>query len=118
MANFADFFGEANDLNSEIIFAIQVSSSITDEYGFSEFWSWSAGLDTKALEPLDEDLVDAFDASDANGGGTDLRRAVTINAGETASPKFPQEGGPDHDWFEIRLADVILMYAEVLNQTG
>ena len=117
-ANFADIFGEANDLNSEIIFAIQVSSSITDEYGFSEFWSWSAGLDTKALEPLDPDLVAAFNASDANGGGTDLRRAVTINAGETASPKFPQEGGPDHDWIEIRLADVILMYAEALNQTG
>mgnify|MGYP000100194418 CR=1 FL=1 len=37
-----DIFGVDNDLNSEIIFATQVSSSITDEYGFSEFWSWSA----------------------------------------------------------------------------
>lgn len=117
-ANFADIFGEANDLNSEIIFAIQISSSITDEYGFSEFWSWSAGLDTKSLEPMDADLIAAFDASDTNGGGTDLRRAVTINAAGTASPKFPQEGGPDHDWIEIRLADVILLYAEALNQTG
>jgi hypothetical protein len=35
-----------------------------------------------------------------------------------ASPKFPQAGGPDHDWIEIRLADVILLYAEALNETG
>ena len=46
--NFADIFGMANDLNSEIIYATQISSSISDEYGFSEFWSWSAGLDTKS----------------------------------------------------------------------
>jgi hypothetical protein len=112
--NFADVFGEANDLNSEIIYATQVSSSIVDEYGDSEFWSWSAGLDTKSLEPLDADLIAAFDAS----GTDDLRRAVTINADLLSSPKFPQAGGPDHDWIELRLADVILLYAETLNENG
>ena len=111
--NFANIFGEANDLNSEIIFATQVSSSVVDEYGFSEFWSWSGGLDTKSLEPLDQDLVDAFDASPG-----DLRRAVTIDTAIMASPKFPQTGGPDHDWIELRLADVILLYAETLNENG
>ncbi len=111
--NFADIFGEANDLNSEIIFATQISSSIVDEYGFSEFWSWSGGLDTKSLNPLDQDLVDAFDASPG-----DLRRDVTIDTAVMASPKFPQTGGPDHDWIEIRLADVIMLYAETLNETG
>ncbi|MFK7926253.1 MAG: RagB/SusD family nutrient uptake outer membrane protein [Bacteroidia bacterium] len=111
--NFADIFGEANDLNSEIIFATQVSSSISDEYGFSEFWSWSGGLDTKSLTPLDQDLVDAFDANPG-----DLRRAVSIDTALMASPKFPQTGGPDHDWIELRLADVILMYAETLNENG
>jgi hypothetical protein len=111
--NFADIFGEANDLNSEIIFATQVSSSIVDEYGFSEFWSWSGGLDTKSLTPLDLSLVAAFDASPG-----DLRRATTINEETLASPKFPQTGGPDHDWIELRLADVILLYAEALNENG
>ena len=109
--NFADVFGELNDLNSEIIYAGQISSSISDEYGFSEFWSWSGGLDTKSLEPLDSRLVAAFDASPG-----DLRRAVTIDS--TASPKFPQTGGPDHDWIELRYADVLLMYAESLDETG
>ena len=111
--NFGDIFGVDNDLNSEILFATQVSSSVVDEYGFSEFWSWSGGLDTKSLLPLDPDLITAFDASPG-----DLRRAVTINEETMASPKFPQTGGPDHDWIELRLADVILLYAEALNETG
>ncbi|MFD2822149.1 RagB/SusD family nutrient uptake outer membrane protein [Lacinutrix iliipiscaria] len=112
-SGFADIFGVENDLNSEILFATQVSSSIEDEYGFTEFWSWSAGLDTKSLDPLDTDLIAAFDASPG-----DLRRAVTINEADLMSPKFPQTGGPDHDWIELRLADVILLYAETLNENG
>ncbi|MEM8525575.1 MAG: RagB/SusD family nutrient uptake outer membrane protein [Bacteroidota bacterium] len=111
--NFADIFGVDNDLNSEIIFATQISSSVSDEYGFSEFWSWSGGLDTKSLEPLDTDLIAAFDASPG-----DLRRAVTIDEDVMASPKFPQTGGPDHDWIELRLGDIILLYAEALNENG
>lgn len=112
-ANYADIFGVDNDLNSEVLFATQISSSIADEYGDSEFWSWFAGLDTKALEPLDPDLVAAFDASPG-----DLRRAVNIDTALMASPKYPQAGGPDHDWIELRLADVILLYAETLNENG
>jgi len=115
--NFSDIFGVDNDLNSEIIYSTQISSSIVDEYGFSEFWSWSGGLDRKSLLPLDEDLIAAFDASEA-GGETDLRREVTINEDIMASPKFPQTGGPDHDWIELRLADAILLYAEALNENG
>ena len=111
--NFADIFGELNDLNSEIIFATQISSSIADEYEDSEFWSWYGGLDTKSLAPLDSSLITAFDASPG-----DLRRAVTIDEVLMASPKFPQSGGPDHDWIELRLADVILLYAEALNENG
>ena len=48
-----------------------MSNSIVDEYGFSEFWSWSGGLDTKSLMPLDASLIAAFDAveSDTLDGG-------------------------------------------------
>ncbi len=111
--NYADNFGVSNDLNSEVLFAAQISSSISDEYGFSEFWSWSGGLDTKSLEPLDTDLIAAFDASPG-----DARRGVTINDTLLASPKFPQTDGPEHDYPELRLADVILLYAEALNENG
>lgn len=112
-SDFATIFGQENDLNSEIIFATQISGSIVDEYQESEFWSWYGGLDTKSLTPLDPDLVAAFDASPG-----DLRRAVTIDEDVMASPKYPQTGGPDHDWIELRLADVILLHAEARNENG
>lgn len=111
--NYADIFGVDNDLNPEVIFATQMSGSITDEYGFTDFWSWYGGLDTKSLQPLDADLIAAFDASPG-----DLRRAVNIDEVLLKSPKYPQTGGPDHDWIELRLADVILLYAEALNENG
>ncbi len=117
VGNFADIF--VTDLNAEVIFVTQISSSIVDEYGFSEFWSWSGGLDTKSLMPLDPDLIAAFDAvaNDTLDGG-DVRRAVTVNDTLMASPKFPQTGGEDLDWIEMRLADAILLYAETLNENG
>lgn len=119
-ANFSDVFGFDNEGNSEIIFATQISSSIVDEYGFgSDFWNWFVGDDSKSDFPVDSDLVAAFDASDAT-GATDLRRAVTLSAAGTTAIKFPKDGGNggEHDWIEIRLADVILLYAEALNETG
>jgi hypothetical protein len=119
-ANFSDIFGFANEGNSEIIYATQVSSSIVDEYGFgSDFWNWFVGDDSKADFPVDSDLVAAFDASDAT-GATDLRRAVTLDAAGTTAIKFPKDGGNggEHDWIEIRLGDVILLYAEALNENG
>ena len=111
--NFNEIFGATYDLNPEIIYATQISGSISDEYGFSEFWSWYGGLDTKSLMPLDPDLIAAFDASPG-----DLRREVTINDTLLASPKYPQTNGPDHDWIELRLADVMLLYSEALNENG
>jgi len=109
--NFNEIFGAANESgNSEI-----------DEYNFgSDFWNWFVGDDSKSDLPVDPDLVAAFDASDANGGGTDLRRAVTLSDDGLKAIKFPKEGGlgGEHDWIEIRLADVILLYAEALNENG
>jgi len=120
--NFNEIFGAENEVgNSEIIYATQISSSIVDEYTFgSDFWNWFVGDDSKSDLPVDPDLVAAFDASDANGGGTDLRRATTLSEDGTTAIKFPKEGGlgGEHDWIEIRLADVILLYAEALNENG
>ena len=115
-ANFADIFGEDNDLNSEIIFATQLSTSIDDEYDFTGFPGWFSGGDTKSLTPLDSDLIAAFDAvaSDTLDGG-DLRRALTIDTATMTSPKW---GGLDQDWIELRLGDVVLLHAEAMNETG
>ncbi|WPR72131.1 RagB/SusD family nutrient uptake outer membrane protein [Flavobacterium sp. NG2] len=109
---YAGVFGSTNDLNSEILFATQISSSIIDEYGFTEFWSWYLGQDTKSQSPVDPRLVSAYD----NG---DDRKSVNIlqSGARIISPKYNQANGPNHDWIELRLADIILLYAEALNET-
>lgn len=116
-SNYADVFGAANEGNSEIIYSTQILSSIVDEYSFaSRFWNWFVGDDSKSDYPVDQDLVAAFDAS----GAADTRRAVTLHADGRTAIKFPKDGGlgSEHDWIELRLADVILLYAEALNENG
>ena len=89
--NYADIFGFENDLNDEIIFATQLSGSVVDEYGFSEFWSWYGGLDTKSLEPLDSNLIEAFGGRDSE----DLRFPVVIDTTTFAdSDKYPPDRWP------------------------
>jgi len=125
LSNYEEVFSK--DLNDEVLFSTQISSSIVDEYGFTEFWSWYLGLDTKSLTPCDPSrgptIFAAFDevAGDTIPGvGVDLRRAITIDEGALASAKYPdaQDGGEDVDWIELRLADVILLYAEARNENG
>ena len=109
-ANFADIFGSGNDLNSEIIYATQMSASITDEYGFTEFTGWFIGNDSKAFDPLDTDLSDAYDAA-----GDVVRKDLTVDVPNLRSVKYLSED-PDHDFIEIRLADIILLLAEARNE--
>lgn len=113
----ADFANVVLDGNSEILFATILSTSIDDAYGFTLYPGWVSGGDTKSLTPLDPDLTAAFDASAAGGGGTDLRRALTIDESISAGVKFNVQG-LEQDFIELRLGDVILLYAEALNETG
>jgi len=109
--DFAAIFAEGSDLNAEVIFATQQSSSIEDEYGFTLFPGWFSGGDTKSLAPLDPDLIAAFDASPG-----DLRRDITIDADALTGPKYGN--GLEQDWIELRLGDVVLLYAEALNENN
>lgn len=114
VSNFDGIFGVANEVgNSEIIFATQKASTISDEYNFAtDFSGWYSGIDSKSEFPIDSDLVAAFDAA-----GDVTRKAATIDATGTKGIKFPTSGADDHDWIELRLADVILLHAEALNET-
>ncbi|APQ19258.1 RagB/SusD family nutrient uptake outer membrane protein [Maribacter hydrothermalis] len=112
-----DFANVVTDESSEIIFATQISSSITNSATGTIFSGWFQGGDTKADEQnVTLSLIDAFEASSTNGGGTDLREALTIDV--TARKGVKYTGGLDQDFIEIRLSDVILMYAEALNETS
>ena len=114
----ADFANVVADDNSEILFATVRSTSIPDEYNFaSEFNDWFVGGDTKSLTPLDPDLTAAFDAAGVDSLPTgDVRRALTIDVSLSRGLKY--FGGLEQDWVELRLSDVILLYAEALNETG
>lgn len=112
-----DFANVVIDESSEIIFATQISSSISNSAGGTIFSGWFQGGDTKADEQnITLSLIDSFDASSTAGGGTDLREALTIDVEARKGVKYL--GGLDQDFIELRLSDVILMYAEALNETN
>ncbi|MEZ4903368.1 MAG: RagB/SusD family nutrient uptake outer membrane protein [Spirosomataceae bacterium] len=107
---FSDVFGETNDLNSEIIYATRISTSINNLYSYSKFSEWFKGTDTKSPNPLDPKLTAAFDANPG-----DLRKDITIDVANRRGRKW---GNLDQDWIELRYADILLLHAEALNETG
>ncbi len=84
-------------MNSEIIFAARRSSSMVDESGFSEFWTWFSGTETKAFNPVNQSLVAAFDASPG-----DLRKATVLDSAGLNSPKYSVAESDDQDWIELQ----------------
>jgi hypothetical protein len=112
-----NFANVVNDGNSEILFATQISTSVPSEYTEgTDFAGWFAGGDTKSLFPLDPDLIDAFDASSASGGATDLRKDLSIDVAALKGKKY--NATLEQDFIELRLSDVILLYAEALNENN
>lgn len=98
--------------STEAIFTTLRTSTIADEYGFSEFTDWYGGTEDKALLPVDSDLIAAYDAEgDTVRKGSTLDDAATVNAGVKWSTEVAES-----DWVEIRLSDVILLYAEAQNE--
>jgi len=114
----ADFANVVTDASSEVLFATQFSTSFVDAYTAlaTEFPAWFSGQDSKSDFPLDPDLAAAFDASSAAGGGTDLRKALTIDEEARIGVKYT--GGLEQDFIELRLSDVLLLYAEAVNENA
>ncbi len=114
----ADFANVVTDESSETLFATQFSTSYSDAYTAlaTEFPGWFAGQDPKSDFPLDPDLTAAFDASSTAGGGIDLRKALTID--EEARTGIKYTGGLEQDFIELRLSDILLLYAEAVNENA
>lgn len=118
LPNFADVFGAGSDLNKEIIFATQISGSIAiSDYSGSTFTLWSNGGDPKSNEdPITADLANAFDAA-----GDVVRKNATISVPPLTTYRVGVKYGSaaaEQDFIELRLADVILLYAEALNENA
>jgi hypothetical protein len=117
---FAEVFGEANELNSEILFATRISTSIPSGYGFTLFGPWFNGTDTKSPTPLDPDLTAAFNTMERTdpGGKKDARFLITLDTLNKRGRKFGATAAAavGHDFIELRLADVVLLRAEAFNE--
>ena len=114
-ANFADV---VIDGSSEILFSTKLSSSIPNATTGTAFAGWFQGKDTKAdQDNVTLSLIAAFDASSAAGGGTDLRKDLTIDTALRRGLKYSADQF-DQDFIELRLSDIILMYAGALNENG
>lgn len=124
LADINKVFGVGNDNNAEIVFACQYQSTANGEgntfsYGFAPA-SGATAVSGGSSNLGTKDLNDAFETDD-------LRKAFLVSTGTGAqqayyTKKFVynvlalNEG--DNDWPIIRYADVLLMYAEALNNNG
>ncbi|MFT4031498.1 MAG: RagB/SusD family nutrient uptake outer membrane protein [Siphonobacter sp.] len=130
LSDVANVFASGNDNNAEIVFAVQY---ISGGYGLGNSFSYSFAPQTSGTTIVSitaassnigtQDLYDSFETGDVrkdmigvfqNGSNVNIYYWTKkfVDATVTAS----NEGA--NDWPVIRYADVLLMYAEALNNNG
>ena len=132
--NFSDVF--YNELNDEIIFAIQYEFGNTNEsQGFSaEFTSFNRQGREDGLNLVEQNLIDDFAVYGGNrtavsyvslGTGTNITNEVTkflpFGTDITALPEptyGPSAQQAGNDWIILRYSDVLLMHAEAILAGG
>ncbi|MBC8153000.1 MAG: RagB/SusD family nutrient uptake outer membrane protein [Bacteroidetes bacterium] len=123
-----EVFRANNGNNAEIVFSVQYTRTGNKEgSNFSlDFAPSGAGSDIvtggnpSALNQGTLDLLNAFEAGDTRKNVSIQRFAGGDNALYTRKylDQPPTANESDNDWPVIRYADVLLMYAEALNETG
>lgn len=104
-------FSQDNKLNNEMIFVIHYSKSVIGEgHGFNDAFKNAAVIDTN--------LKNAYASSDKRKGLLDTRN---LDKDNTPVVKFydtfdPTTKNVGYDYPILRYADVLLMYAETLNE--
>jgi len=130
LPDYADIFGTTNENNRESIFEVQFKSSSAGEGSpyTNQFAPIGSGSAVVAVgNPLGQniptaDMSIAYEASDARKDAS-MRTSYVLN-GNTVTHNYiiKYSGTPaanidgDNNWIVLRYADVILMYAEALNE--
>ena len=125
LPNYSDIFLTTNEMNSEIVFAVRYTKGNSPSTGspFTNYFAYSTsnagGVGTGYLyNTLRKDLVDTLLANGAN----DKRTAASYTTSGTTygTKKYADvpaaDQDADNDWIVLRYADVLLMYAEALNE--
>ncbi|MBS1564125.1 MAG: RagB/SusD family nutrient uptake outer membrane protein, partial [Bacteroidetes bacterium] len=125
-ASYANIFLTTNEMNSEIVFAVRytkggfgIGSPFTNYFAPNSSLTGGVG-NAGQYNTVRKDLVDTFLAN----GAADTRYNASIGfyAGTSAyyTKKYTDvpagDGDADCDWIVLRYADVLLMYAEALNE--
>lgn len=125
-ANYANIFSTTNEMNSEIIFAVRytkgglgIGSPFTNYFAPNSAVTGGIG-NAGQYNTVRKDLVDTFLAN----GPSDVRYAASIGLYTPSAVYYTKkytdvpaaDGDADCDWIVLRYADVLLMYAEALNE--
>lgn len=109
--NVADVFKVSNKLNKEILFAVHYSKSIAGETASTH--------DAYTKFDIDDNLKESYEATDER---ADLLQTVPIDGQyivkKYADTKDPTTLAVGFDFPVLRYSDVLLMYAEALNEVG
>ena len=125
LANYSDIFLTTNEMNAEIVFAVRYTKGNVPTTGspftnyFAASTSNAGGVGTGYMfNTLRKDLVDTMAAN----GASDKRTVASYTTVGTvyATKKYADVSAADLDadcdWIVLRYADVLLMYAEALNE--
>ena len=123
---YANIFSTTNELNAEIIFAVRYTkggfgtgSPFTNYFAPNAAVSGGIG-NAGQYNTVRKDLADTFLAN----GASDARYAASIGLYTPNNVYYTKkytdvpaaDGDADCDWIVLRYADVLLMYAEALNE--
>jgi hypothetical protein len=126
LPNYSDIFLTTNEMNAEIIFAVRYSKGNVPSTGspFTNYFAVSTanagGVGTGyQYNSFRQDFIDTINAQPA----ADKRIAAsytTVSTTVWTTKKYTdvaaQDLDADPDWIVLRYADVLLMYAEALNE--
>ncbi len=110
LPNVADVFSVSNKLNAEILFAVHYDKSIVGQ---------GHAIASYTNQPVfDPNLLNAYEAGDTR---RDLLNSVQLNSLTYVMKKYYDTYDPTtnlvgNDFILLRYADVLLMYAEALNE--
>ncbi|WP_304065303.1 RagB/SusD family nutrient uptake outer membrane protein [Pedobacter glucosidilyticus] len=112
LPNVADVFSVNNKMNAEIIFAVRYAKNIQGQgHGLAVYFNQPV---------LDPKLLAAYESTDTR---RDLLNFQTINGNNRPVKKYfdtfdPTNSTLGNDYIILRYADVLLMYAEALNEVA